>query len=158
MYELFKEHMQGFLISLTHEKRVSEHTQKAYMRDLKQFATYMETRTQENLRIPLQQSLENFFSHLSHKGITASSIARKISCFNSFKKYVKKRGTILPIELKRPPVILAPPVSLPMKESAHVLNLVSSHDLPTPYPYRDKAIVELIYATGITCSELVSIN
>ncbi len=169
VYDFFYMYTQEFIASLAQEKKVSAHTQKAYKRDLKQLASFwQETKKPSNARqidgenstkpMPLQKVVEKFFAMLAHKGITPSSIARKISCLSSFKKYLKKRGIILPIELKRPLVLLKDPLSLPLKEAVNVLDLVKITDLPTPYPYRDKALIELIYSTGITCAEIVSVE
>ncbi len=169
LYELFTTYAQAFIASLAQEKKVSVHTQNAYKRDLKQLVSFwQETQKHSNAQradgknsikpLSLQKVIEKFFALLTHKGITSSSIARKISSINSFKKYLKKRGIVLPIDLKRPAVLLKDPLSLPLKEAVHVLDLVKITDLPTPYPYRDKALIELIYSTGITCAEIVSIE
>lgn len=148
--------LEAFIIALSREKKASEHTQKAYSRDLRQFITYWQA--QHDSPGPLQRIIEKFFASLASDGVTASSIARKVSCLNSFKKYLKQQGITLPIELKRPYSKLKDPLSLPVKEIDAVLDLLTFDELATPFPHRDKAIIELIFSTGITCSELVQLE
>ncbi len=144
----------SFITFLAQEKRASEHTQFAYKRDLEQFFHYATTSNYHDL----QKTAEKFFASLTVQGITASSIARKISCFNSFKKYLKREGIAFPLAVKRPPVLLADPLSLPLKDVLTILDLVGIGDIPSKRPYRDTALLEVIYATGITCHEVVTIE
>lgn len=148
-----------FLIYLEVEKNFSEHTQKAYKSDLEQFLYFWQKITaQTKETLTLRETLDRFFVALYNKNISKNSIARKISCFKSFSKFLKKYGIILKLHLQRPRIDKKLPVYLSIDEIFYLLDSVENHLLPTRKPYRDKAIFELLYATGIRCSELVNIK
>lgn len=149
----FSRYIESFITALSHKK--SEHTQLAYKRDLGQFIAFWQSHAEP---VELQKLVERFLASLAHDGVTASSIARKISCFNSFKKYLKKLGVDIHLELKRPAIPPQDPLFLPVKDVFNLLDIVGIGDLATQFPYRDKALLELIYSTGITCSEVVNVE
>ena len=95
---------------------------------------------------------------LHHKKISKSSIARKLSCIQSFEKYIKKDGITLNLTIIRPRIDKKLPIYLSVDEIFHLLDSIKNEELPTQKPLRDKAIFELLYATGIRCSELVTIQ
>lgn len=144
-----------FLHYLKHDKQVSDNTQSAYNLDLNQFNVFWE---QLDHQLDLVSALELYIASLYQLEIHSSSIARKISCLSSFKKFLKKQGTELPIKLKRPLVILKEPTVLPLEHILDLLNKALEEELPTRKPLRDKAILELLYATGIQVSELVALE
>jgi integrase/recombinase XerC len=88
----------------------------------------------------------------------ASSIARKVSCLKSFEKFCLTQGKRINLKLQRPKIEKRLPVYLSVDEMFHLLDTVKPHDLPTQHPLRDMAILELLYATGIRCGELVTIK
>jgi site-specific recombinase XerD len=90
--------------------------------------------------------------------LDSSSIARNFSCFRSFEQYLAKHGINLNLNLKRPRVAKKLPVYLSIDEMLHLLDSVKELDMPTRFPIRDKTILELLYATGIRCAELVNMR
>lgn len=157
--EEFKEKREEFLTHLQVEKNLSHNTHRAYASDLQQFFDFWHRiTTTEKIELPFRQTLERFFVSLYHKKIDKASIARKISCFKSFEKYLRAYGTDLALNLKRPRADKKLPLYLSVDEIFHVLDTVPDNELPSKRPLRDKAIFELFYATGIRCSELVSIK
>lgn len=155
----FNEKIQEFLTYLEVEKNLSENTTRAYANDLQQLYHFWHTITKEHkLEVPLKQALERFLITLYHKKISKSSIARKLSSFQSFEKYLLKEGITLKLQLIRPRVDKKLPLYLSVDEIFHLLDTVKNEDLPTKKPLRDKAIFELLYATGIRCSELINIR
>lgn len=155
----FKEKKQEFITFVTVEKNLSEHTQRAYESDLDQFISFWDTiSATDGDEPPLRRAIERFLIHLYHKKITKSSIARKISCFKSFERYMIRQGNNLSLKLIRPRIDKKLPVFLTIDEVAHLLDSVDDSTLPTRRPLRDKAIFELLYATGVRCSELVNIK
>lgn len=157
--EHFKEKMNEFFIYLEVEKNLADHTMRAYNSDLKQFVTFWsELEDDEQEQLSVRQIIERYLIHLFYKKIDKSSIARKFSCFKSFERFLQTQGIELKLKLTRPRLDKKLPVYLSVDEIFHLLDTVSNEDLPSKFPLRDKTIFELFYATGIRCSELISIN
>jgi integrase/recombinase XerC len=95
---------------------------------------------------------------LFYKKMDKSSIARKFSCFKSFATFLRSSNIDLKLQLKRPRLDKKLPVYLSVEEMFHLLDTIQDSQLPTRFPARDKAILELLYATGIRCSELIGIR
>lgn len=149
-----------FLIYLDVERNVSDHTYRAYEGDLQQFITFwhdqLSADAQENLS--LRQVIERYLISLFYKKIDKSTIARKFSCFKSFDRYLRTMGITLDLKLKRPKLDKKLPVYLSVDEIFHLLDTIKETDLPSKHPIRDITIFELMYATGIRCSELTTIR
>lgn len=155
----FIEKKTEFLLTLAVERNLSEHTIRAYTSDLNQFIHFWEKLpTDDQEKLSIRQIIERYLMVLFYKKLDASSIARKFSCFRSFEEYLAKHGINLNLQLKRPRVPKKLPVYLSVDEMLHLLDSVKPSDLPSRFPLRDKAILELLYATGIRCAELVSIR
>ena len=148
-----------FLTFIDVERNLTENTTRAYEGDLQQFSTFWETIQKNEInKIQIKQAIERFFVSLFHKKISKSSIARKLSCLKSFERYLLGDGINLNLNLKRPRVEKKLPEFLTVDEMFHLLDDVKDEELDSKYPARDKAILELLYATGIRCSELVGIK
>ncbi len=157
--EEFKEKKEEFITYIEVEKNLSINTQRAYQTDLGQFITFWQENTKRHsLELPLRQVIERFLVSLYHKRIDKTSIARKISCFTSFARFLQTTGIKLSLKLTRPRLDKKLPVYLSIDEIVHLLDNVKPEHLPSKRPHRDKAIFELFYATGIRCSELISIK
>ena len=142
------------------ERNISSHTTRAYAADLKNVALFWDdVHQREPIEYELKHVLERYFIALYHKKITKNSIARKISCFKSFERYIKRaKNEDLNLALQRPRVDKKLPSVLSLDEVFFLLDTVKLTPEETNFPYRDKAILELLYATGIRCSELVQIQ
>ncbi len=155
----FNKKRNEFATYLKVEKNLSFHTQRAYKGDLEQFYQFWRRiNAREKMNITIRKVFERFLVALYHKNINKSSIARKISCFQSFTKFLKTDGIELKLNLTRPRLDKRLPVYLSIEEITYILDDVKVTDLPSKRPYRDMAILELLYATGIRCSELVTIT
>ena len=155
----FQKKREEFLTYISVEKNLSDNTKRAYKADLKQFDQFWAGLTkEEKKRLSIRQIIERFLVSLFYKKIDKSSIARKFSCFKSFERFLTTQGIKLSLQLTRPRLDKKLPVYLSVDEIFHLLDKVKNEDLITKRPYRDKAIFELIYATGIRCSELVNIE
>jgi len=152
-----KKELDEFLAFLKHERNASPHTISSYRIDLLQFARFLEEK-----KIRLSQvdnvSLRGFLVELHRKNQTKASMARKLAAIRSFLQFCLKRKWIednpakvvsTPKQEKHVPSFLSEEEMskfLDLPESADILNL------------RDRALLELLYATGIRVSELVGIN
>ena len=155
----FKEKKEEFLIYIEVEKNLSENTRKAYESDLSQFIEFWSQLPEKDQQVlSLRQIIERYLVTLFYKKIDKSSIARKFSCFKSFEKFLRTQGIELALKLTRPRLDKKLPIYLSVDEIQYLLDTVENKQLPTKHPIRDKAIFELIYATGVRCSELISIK
>lgn len=157
--EQFEEKKKEFLIYLQVERNLARNTFRAYEGDLKQFIAFWHDLPDDNKEhLTLRQIIERYLVSLFYKKIDKHTIARKFSCFKSFEKFLLTQGIRLGLDLKRPRTDKKLPIFLSVDEMRHLLDDIKESDLPSKYPIRDKAIIELLYATGIRCSELVNIQ
>lgn len=152
-------HKDDFITYLKIEKNLSDHTVRAYESDLKQFFNFWQQLGPDDKKLLLmRQIIERYLVNLFHKKIDKSTIARKFSCFKSFEKFLKTQGIVLKLKLQRPRLDKKLPIYLSVDEIFYLLDTIADDQLPTKKPSRDKAIFELLYATGVRCSELVAIK
>jgi integrase/recombinase XerC len=149
-----------FIKYIKFEKRYSEHTQLAYQRDLEQFFlfvndTYSMIKTEEVRHIHIRAWIVS----LIQNGISTKSINRKLSCLKSFFKFVIKRGTL---SLNPMSKIVSPksgkrlPVFVDQKAMEQLFQEI---DFGEDYVgLRDRAIIELLYLTGIRRAELIELK
>jgi len=155
----FSQHVPNFLTHLHVERNLSAHTIRAYQTDLERFVHFWRTIQEKTTpELPLWQAFDRYCVALYHERIAAASIARKISSMQSCVQFLKGMGIEVVLHATRPRVEKKLPIYLSVDEVFYLLDNIKLEDLPTRKPYRDKAIFELLYATGIRCSELVSIK
>ncbi|MDW8047494.1 MAG: site-specific tyrosine recombinase XerD, partial [Chloroflexota bacterium] len=155
------EQIAQFLNFLAVEKNASDNTISAYRNDLRQFSDYVAA-----LRGSTQQwddltteDLMGYVAVLREKGYKDSTIARKVAAMKSFFAFLAAEGTIDqdPTEqLKSPQVGKALPRALTPEEVDELLEQPAKRN--TPEARRDKAMLELLYATGLRVSELVALD
>ncbi|MSR88508.1 MAG: tyrosine recombinase XerC [Candidatus Margulisbacteria bacterium] len=136
-----------FLDFLTFDKQFSSHTRTNYARDLSQFET------QDSLSSLSTTTCREFLYQLDQQGYSSKSIARKLSAFRSLWKFLLAKSYVSenPWEfLSSPKIPTLLPTILVQEEMAQFLKAITS--------LRDRAICELLYASGLRVSELVSIN
>ncbi|UDI78225.1 site-specific tyrosine recombinase XerD [Staphylococcus taiwanensis] len=140
------------------EKGLSENTIGAYRRDLKKYQTYMNEQKIAHIDFIDRQTIQECLGHLIDEGASSKSVARFISTIRSFhqfalrEKYAAKDPTVLietPKYEKKLPDVL---------EVDEVLQLLETPDLNKNNGYRDRTILELLYATGMRVSELIQIE
>lgn len=154
--EEFSKHIDNFITHLRIERRLSKNTCSSYAGDLRQFIQFWTNHTEKDTG--MHRILERYLMSLFYKKIDSQSIARKFSCFRSLERYLHKYGITLNLQLTRPKIKKKLPVCVSQQQMSHLLNDVTSKDLTSRFPLRDKAILELLYATGIRCSEIIVIN
>ena len=156
----FNEHLTDWLTFLEVEKNVSIHTLLAYKRDMGQLTTFWEKleREEPNVPHPFDGIIRRYVMTLFYKKVAASTLARKLSCIRSMQKYLAGQGITFTFNIKAPRQEKRLPVVLSVDEIFYLLDDVKSGDLPTKYPCRDKSIFELLYASGIRCSELTNLK
>lgn len=155
----FQTYCNDFLTYITVEKNLAKNTYRSYHSDLQLFKIFWEEITATAAEtIPFNRAVERYFVHLFHKNIDKSSVARKVSCFRSLQRFLKSLNISITLNLKRPFTEKKLPVYLTVDEITYLLDGIPSDQLPTKRPLRETAVLELLYATGIRCSELCAIT
>lgn len=140
------------------EKGLSENTIGAYRRDLKKYQLYMQEQKIAHIDFIDRQTIQECLGSLIDQGASAKSIARFISTIRSFhqfalrEKYAAKEPTVL---IETPKYEKKLPDVLDVEE---VIQLLETPDLTKNNGYRDRTILELLYATGMRVTELIQIE
>ena len=171
-----KETLEEFLEHLRLNENASVNTVRAYDSDLTQFFAFLAARTGSapeasgragrvgGRRVPLtpadfnQQSIREFMTDLHKRGNARASAARKLAAIRTFGRYLRREGV-----LEGDPASL---VGTPKREvrlpahlgEAEMSRLLEMPDISMPLGRRDRAILELFYASGLRLSELVGLD
>lgn len=158
-YDQAYQYKDDFLTYLDVERNSALNTYKSYQYDLGQFFTFWKSYQEKNgVDIQLQEALEAFFMHLYTAGIQKSSIARKVGCFKSFEKYMHSCNVDIHLRLITPRIEKKLPTYLSLDEIHYLLDGMSDEVLDSHRPQRDRTVLEVLYATGVRCSELCDIK
>lgn len=153
-----KETIERYLQYLAEEKHASPNTQTAYRRDLMQMSAYLETAGIREPERVTKTALNSYLFQLETEGKAAASIARILSSIKTLFSYEIRCGRLRknPAETIKPPHIEK---KLPaILTEAEVSRLLAQPAGGSPKERRDKAMLELLYATGIHVSELVQLK
>ncbi len=147
-----------FTVYLQNEKKASENTVKSYQRDLRHFANYLEGIGIYDVSKVTRTCLNSYLLFLEKEGKAASSISRMLASIRSFFRYELNYGRIRkdPSELIRGPKVRKNEPTVLTEEE--VARLLGQPDGNSPKEIRDRAMLELLYATGIRVSELVGLR
>jgi len=148
-----------FFNYIEYQKRYSAHTLTSYRIDLGQFEEYLARSYEEDLSNATYPIIRSWVVKLIEEGYLTTSIHRKISCVKAFYNFLNKqkllsgnpaRNIQLPKNPKKLPVFLT---------ETQTVRLLDDITFPDDFDgRRDKAILELLYSTGIRVSELVAID
>jgi len=156
---LMEANVNDYLDFLIDEKGFSENTVTAYKNDLYQLADFARNHSLDIWAKVDQSLLMDYFIALKERSYASSTLARKVAAIKSFYSHLISRGRIDidPTDgLNRPQVQKSPPKSISKNDVDALLNQVSSTN--TPESKRDRAMLELLCATGLRVTELVSLN
>lgn len=150
--------IQAYENYLTKVKQASNNTISSYMRDIKQFSAWLTANTQKNVIDATQLNISDYLSALEDEGRTPATISRCLASLKNFYAYLVSSGfleatPVKDIQIKRGEKKL--PQILTGREIELLLAQPSCVD---PKGFRDKAMMELMYATGIRVSELIELN
>lgn len=156
----FREKVEEWFVHLEVERGISGNTLRAYKSDIDQFIVFWSKIKEKEFQLfdSVRRVLKRYIVSLFYKKISKATLARKISCFKSLEHFLKPQGINLKIDCKAPRVERRLPVILSVDEIFFLLDKVDNEKLPTKFPYRDKALLEIIYATGARCSEVTNIK
>jgi integrase/recombinase XerD len=153
-----EKHITEFINYLDYERGYSENTLLSYGRDLRQFVANIKKKgaiLPEHLG---RKHIISFTSDLRRKGMSASSIERKLSAIRAFAHFLIREGHSKEdptIDISFPKTEKRLPKALTFSEATRLVEYPKSEK---HIGLRDKAIMEVLYATGIRATELVSLN
>ena len=150
--------LEQFLNYLSIEKGLRPKSLEAYKRDLQDWIQFVEERGRTINSSTIDSVLSLFIVDMHDKGLSPRSMARKSSALKGFYKFLLREGHIEndpTVLLERPKIGRPLPKVLSPQEMDDILR---QPDIKTPLGLRDKAMLELLYATGIRESELISLK
>ncbi len=149
-----------FITYLHNTKKTSENTELSYKRDLIKLQKYLKERNIDTDDVAgiTDKDLAAYIGSLTEQGFKAATVSRNIASIKAFFGYLKKMdiiGTDPAKDIKSPKIEKKLPEILTMEE---VVRLLEQPNADTPKEVRDKAMLELLYATGIRVSELINLS
>lgn len=150
-------YLELFLEYLKNVKRASHNTIQSYERDLKYFFEYLLEANKDNTTHLTSEHIKDYLEHLERQNKSASTISRALASIRAFCQYLVKKGDLQSnpaITIALPKIEKKVPKILSEQEIIILLNQPSTTDLKG---IRDKAMLELLYATGIRVSELITL-
>lgn len=158
-----RDHLKAFLAYLKLNRHVSPHTVRAYRSDVEQYLAFVASETGKKMSQlqPADLGMQSVRLHIGELNVAdkaRTTVARKLSALKTFVKYLMREDvmshdpTQLAVAPKRDQTI---PVFL---DEPEITRLIETPDTGDPLGRRDRAILELFYASGLRLSELVAID
>lgn len=149
---------ESYMEYLTEEKKMSDNTKQAYLRDLKNFQTFILKRGLSGYEEASNAEIVAWLMELKASGRSKATVNRKLASLRNFYHYLEKEKRIQenPAENIKPPKISKKEIEYLSIEEMECLLAVP--DDSTIKGKRDRAILELLYATGIRASELIEMK
>ena len=149
--------IEKFIRHLTYERRLSDLTSKHYRRDLSCLAAYCDKFGLENWRDLDDDHMRSFSAQTYRRGLSSRSIQRQLSAARTFFRYLQREGHV-----KKNPVleVSAPKSGKRLPENLDADRMARLLDIPGDGPLvaRDRAILELLYSSGLRLAELTGLN
>jgi integrase/recombinase XerD len=147
--------LEQYIDSLWLEKGLSQNTLDSYHRDLNAFSVWLKDRDLTRVQ---RSDFPGYLSHRMSRGISARSTARALSCLRGFYQYLLRENKISvdpTLQLENPKLSPLLPDSLTERE---VEALLAAPDVTSAIGFRDRAMLEVLYACGLRVSELVHLT
>ena len=144
---------------LTKVKQASANTVFSYMRDVRQFSDWLSREEDQNVVYATELNIQSYLAYLQEQGKSGATVSRSLASLKNFYGYLISTGFLesSPVtaqihvergEKKLPQILTGKEVELLLAQPACV----------DPKGFRDKAMLEVMYATGIRVSELIDLN
>ncbi|MFT4245676.1 MAG: tyrosine recombinase XerC [Micrococcaceae bacterium] len=151
--------LSDFKLHLEAQEGKSLNTTKAYLADINGFMAFFYTKGGENLSDVDISALRMYLAELTHAGMAKSTIGRKVASIKTFFQWAVQQRIIATNPSQK---LLTPKKTQKLPNVLSKKNMdelfESFYDFKTVHPFRDKAILELLYATGMRVQELVTID
>ena len=143
---------------LVFERRMAKNTTSSYIRDLEGYKEYLEKeRKKTSIDKVDKHDIESYLEYLNKNDYTTTSIARKLTAVKNFHKYLfatKRLAKDEALTIERPKLRKALPNVLTVEEVDLLLDIKTK----TAFDYRNKAMLELLYGTGLRISEMLDLK
>ena len=153
-----KKEIDSFISYLHNVKQSSTNTQMSYQRDLKKFAVFCEGRGITSVAKLSAQDLEAYVVKMGEEQFKPATVSRNIASLKAWVHFLQDEGVLtedIAISLKVPKIEKKVPEIMSMNEVGILLEQPCGDN---PKEIRDKAMLELLYATGIRVTELITLN
>lgn len=153
-----KDLMENFLYYLSVEKGLADNTITSYQFDLKSFITFLSDRSVTTIEKVTRHHIAAYLLELKKQGKSSATLARHMACIKSFFHFLLRENIIdqdPTCHLETPKLAQLFPQILSQEQTELLLNMPKTG---TVLGKRDKAMLELIYATGLRVSELINLN
>jgi len=147
-----------FIAYLSVERGLARNTLESYGRDLRQYQDYLREQKTPQLQAVSRDTIVGYLLHLQDQGKATATIARRLAALKAFYQYLVRERLLQEDptrNLESPKLERRLPRVLTVAEVEEILR---QPDPAQPAGLRDRAMLELLYATGIRVSELVSLN
>ncbi|NBJ93808.1 site-specific tyrosine recombinase XerD [Parablautia muri] len=147
----------SFIIYLHNVKKTSENTVLSYRRDLVKVKRYLEEQGIKDVRKITSTNLNSYILYLEKNKFSAATISRNIASLKAFYHYMYREGIVNTDAAEE---LHAPKIEKKMPEILSAQDVIKLLEQPvgdSPKEIRDKAMLELLYATGIRVSELTNL-
>jgi integrase/recombinase XerD len=154
-----KEEVEQFLEYIATEKEYSNNTLAAYRNDLSQFTAFLQPRVASWDEVNQDTIIDYIMVMKADQEYASSTVARKVAAIKSFFHYLVDRGKLADdptATLDSPKVRKRLPKAIDENDLERLLSEPAREQ--TPKALRDRALLELLYATGLRVTELVSLN
>lgn len=147
-----------YLQYLRFERSLAKNTCDSYLRDIKDFAAFIQSHYDIPPSAVERQHIEEYMSALTQLGLMASSSARRLSAIKSLYDYLAAEGEVT----RNPTLLIEPPTAartLPdMLSVEQIDRMIQSIDAESSKGCRDRAILEVLYSCGLRVSELTNLS
>lgn len=153
-----EQQIEVYLAYLSVERGLAQNTLDAYGRDLRAYARFLQQHNLTSFRKTEKEAVRAYLEQLHNLGRASSTISRNLAAIKSFYQFLVQENLLATdptVHLDSPKVAKRLPRVLNLSEVEALLNQPSLEDA---HSIRDKAMLEVIYATGIRVSELVSLD
>jgi len=150
--------IEQFLSYISVERGMADNTLSSYKRDLRKFSDFLKSKKTETIDKVSRQMINSFMMAERERGLASNSVSRELACIKSFFKFLLKENIIKDDAaniIESPKLWKKLPFTLSVEEVGTLLNAPNVRD---PMEARDKACLELMYATGMRVSELVNLK
>lgn len=151
--------IETYLKYLTYEKRYSKHTCISYKNDLLQFEVFIKGSFDIELKEANDKTTRAWVVSLVEDQLNARTVNRKIASLRSFYKFLMRRELIEKNPTLKLRVLKIKKLLPNFIQEVDITNLLDKHEYEDNFPgYRDKIMLEFLYATGMRLSELINIS
>lgn len=156
--EVMEQEIDDFIVYIKDIKRLSNNTEISYRRDLHKLAAYLREHGVDEFGKVNSTNLNSYILYMEREGKSPATISRSVAAIKAFYHYELINGRVHcepTLNLKGPAVRKKMPAIINVNTMDRLLEIP---DTSTPKGMRDKAMLEMLYATGIRVSELVNLR